>query len=243
MDKDAEEFIINVSNNTVKILINYMEKFKLLGVKITHSLAVKLCSNISFITFEEYTNLLMNNKLKEAIFLINVSDYLEKQNMPKVISFLDNLKVEEVKKVVLASETKNEEIQKFLDDVKEYVKDITFNKYAQVVESNFVSCTWEREPELVKWESGATLAAHTDGPNKEKPPIITVGALIYLNDDYEGGELIFPEYDIVIKPKYGDLVIFPCHYLHEVGKIIGTDKYRYTLPLFYTFVYREIENV
>jgi replication factor C subunit 2/4 len=70
MDKDAEEFIINVSNNTVKILINYMEKFKLLGVKITHSLAVKLCSNISFITFEEYTNLLMNNKLKEAIFLI-----------------------------------------------------------------------------------------------------------------------------------------------------------------------------
>ena len=70
IDKDAEEFIINVSNNTVKTLINYMEKFKLLGEKITYSLAVKLCSNISFITFEEYTNLLKNNKLKEAIILI-----------------------------------------------------------------------------------------------------------------------------------------------------------------------------
>lgn len=70
IDKDAEEFIINVSNNTVKTLINYMEKFKLLGERITHSLAVKLCSNISFITFEEYTNLLKNNKLKEAIILI-----------------------------------------------------------------------------------------------------------------------------------------------------------------------------
>jgi DNA polymerase III delta prime subunit len=70
IDKDAQEFIINVSNNTVKILINYMEKFKLLGVKITHNLAVKLCSNISFITFEEYTTLLKNNKLKESIILI-----------------------------------------------------------------------------------------------------------------------------------------------------------------------------
>jgi DNA polymerase III delta prime subunit len=70
IDKDAEEFIINVSNNTVKTLINYMEKFKLLGEKITYNLAVKLCSNISFITFEEYTNLLKNNKLKEAIILI-----------------------------------------------------------------------------------------------------------------------------------------------------------------------------
>jgi DNA polymerase III delta prime subunit len=70
IDKDAEEFIINVSNNTVKILINYMEKFKLLGVNITYKLAVNLCSNISFITFEEYTSLLKNNKLKEAITLI-----------------------------------------------------------------------------------------------------------------------------------------------------------------------------
>ena len=70
IDKDAEEFIINVSNNTVKILINYMEKFKLLGVNITYKLAVNLCSNISFITFEEYTTLLKNNKLKEAITLI-----------------------------------------------------------------------------------------------------------------------------------------------------------------------------
>jgi DNA polymerase III delta prime subunit len=51
--KEAEDFIINVSNNTVKILINYMEKFKLLGETITLEIAVKLCSNISFFTFEE----------------------------------------------------------------------------------------------------------------------------------------------------------------------------------------------
>ncbi len=70
IDKEAEDFIINISNNTVKILINYMEKFKLLNEHITFKLAVSLCSNISFFLFEEYTLLIKNNKLKEAIDLI-----------------------------------------------------------------------------------------------------------------------------------------------------------------------------
>ncbi len=70
MDTEAEEFIVNISNKTVKILINYMEKFKLVNQHITIELAVKLCSNISFITFEEYTNLIKNKKLNEAIQLI-----------------------------------------------------------------------------------------------------------------------------------------------------------------------------
>jgi DNA polymerase III delta prime subunit len=70
IDKEAEDFIINISNNTVKILINYMEKFKLLNEHITLKLAVCLCSNISFFLFEEYTLLIKNNKLKEAIYLI-----------------------------------------------------------------------------------------------------------------------------------------------------------------------------
>ena len=62
IDKEAEDFIINISNNTVKILINYMEKFKLLNEHITLKLAVSLCSNISFFLFEEYTLLIKNNK-------------------------------------------------------------------------------------------------------------------------------------------------------------------------------------
>ena len=71
IDEDAQNFIINVSNNTVKILINYMEKFKLLNQKITYNLAVQLCSNISFLIFEEYTNFLLQKNLKQAIHLIN----------------------------------------------------------------------------------------------------------------------------------------------------------------------------
>ena len=70
IDSDAENFIINISNNTVKILINYMEKFKLLNKKINLYLANQLCSNISFLTFENYTNFIKQDKLKEAIAVI-----------------------------------------------------------------------------------------------------------------------------------------------------------------------------
>jgi replication factor C subunit 2/4 len=70
IDDTAEDFILDISNSAAKILLNYMEKFKLLNQKITYELAVQLCTNISFLTFEEYNLLLKNNKLDEAIKLI-----------------------------------------------------------------------------------------------------------------------------------------------------------------------------
>jgi DNA polymerase III delta subunit len=67
---DAEDFILNVCNNTAKILINYLEKFKLLNEPITLELATNVCSNISLSTFEDYTQLLKDGKLGVAIHLL-----------------------------------------------------------------------------------------------------------------------------------------------------------------------------
>jgi DNA polymerase III delta prime subunit len=75
IDEDAQNFIINISNNTVKILINYMEKFKLLNEKITLDLASQLCSNISFFEFEKFTKLILNKKLTSSIkFIYEIYD-------------------------------------------------------------------------------------------------------------------------------------------------------------------------
>ena len=70
IDNDAKEFILNVSNNTVKIMINYMEKFKILNTKITHDIALQLCSNINFLKLEEYTVYVKNKNIVEAIKII-----------------------------------------------------------------------------------------------------------------------------------------------------------------------------
>lgn len=64
---DAEEFILNICSNTAKILINYMEKFKLLNQEITLDLANNVCTNISFHAFETYTKLLQKTELANAI--------------------------------------------------------------------------------------------------------------------------------------------------------------------------------
>lgn len=86
IDNDVIDFMINVSNNTVKILINYMEKFKLLDEKITLNLAIQLCCNISFVIFEKYTNYILNKDLKKAIHII--LDIYEKGY--SVMDILDN---------------------------------------------------------------------------------------------------------------------------------------------------------
>lgn len=87
---------------------------------------------------------------------------------------------------------------------------------------------------VVKWEPGGKLDLHVDDLGYESENQIPT--LVYLNDDYEGGELKFVSHDLSIKPKKGDLVIFPgnLHYPHEVTEVIsGT---RYTLPVWFSIV-------
>jgi DNA polymerase III delta prime subunit len=70
IDNDATDFILNMSNNTAKILINYMEKFKLINEHITFQLALNICTNISFSALYEYTNLVKQNNLQDAVKLL-----------------------------------------------------------------------------------------------------------------------------------------------------------------------------
>ena len=70
ISEDAVEFILDVSGCSAKILINYMEKFKLLGSQIDIYLATNVCTNINFFTFDEYTDLLKSNELTSAVTLL-----------------------------------------------------------------------------------------------------------------------------------------------------------------------------
>jgi len=74
--KQAEHFIMNICNNSIRLLINYLEKFSLLNEKITLDIAKKICTNISFYDFERYTMAWYTNKsLSEAVSIIyNIYD-------------------------------------------------------------------------------------------------------------------------------------------------------------------------
>lgn len=57
IDDDVIDFILTISNRSIRVIINYLEKFKLLNRKITIDIANKLCTNISFYEFEQFTYL------------------------------------------------------------------------------------------------------------------------------------------------------------------------------------------
>jgi len=88
---------------------------------------------------------------------------------------------------------------------------------------------------LTTWNTGAEAPLHNDNhPGAEFVQLTTV---IYLNDDYEGGIIYFPEFDFSHKPQRGDAIIFPTfskehEYNHGVTKI--TSGTRYTLALWHT---------
>lgn len=66
---------------------------------------------------------------------------------------------------------------------------------------------------FVKYDgAGTQFRIHADhGPTY----VATISAVIYLNDNYEGGELYFPRFGVDLKPKQGDIAIFPSTFIYE----------------------------
>lgn len=71
IENKAKDFILSICNNSIRTLISYLEKFKLLDEYISYDVALNTCTNISFKDFNDYINYCLNNKLLEAINLIN----------------------------------------------------------------------------------------------------------------------------------------------------------------------------
>ena len=63
----------------------------------------------------------------------------------------------------------------------------------------------------VRYEPGQHFAVHSDSGFSYN---CTVSSVMYLNDDYEGGELWFPFLDLTYTPVAGDIVIFPSTYIY-----------------------------
>jgi predicted 2-oxoglutarate/Fe(II)-dependent dioxygenase YbiX len=79
---------------------------------------------------------------------------------------------------------------------------------------------------ISKYTSGASMGRHVDdyGNPKSRP---LMSAVLYLNDDYEGGELYFPLQEIKIKPEAGSIIVFPSvePFFHESLPISKGEKY------------------
>jgi hypothetical protein len=111
-------------------------------------------------------------------------------------------------------------------------------KMKQSLEQFFNVSLSTRPPVIIKWRPGMEQRPHADKQtNDGKPnpfPTYDINSLFYYNDDFEGGELYYPDHDLVVKPKPGLAVAHPgdVNYLHGVKPVISGE--RYTTPSFYT---------
>jgi hypothetical protein len=80
---------------------------------------------------------------------------------------------------------------------------------------------------IQRMQPGVDLKSHTD---QHTDPSIRYAAIIYLNDDYNNGELFFEKLDLELRPRPKSLLLFPGNedYQHGV-KTVSDGPIRYVL--------------
>jgi hypothetical protein len=98
---------------------------------------------------------------------------------------------------------------------------------------SFTLCRWPIDSaQIPHWDNMKGLGEEKEKNNQHR----VFGIVIYLNDDYTGGQTYYPKFNHYVKPKSGMLAMHPADELHEHGvtKIEGTT--RYTLASFWTYI-------
>jgi len=109
--------------------------------------------------------------------------------------------------------------------------EVHFSTADLFVESFFIACLFTGDLHIPhadneRLENGGWIPNHT--PQRDYTGIA------YLNEDFTGGDLVFPELNVVITPKAGLLVGFPSNhdFVHAVPEVLSGK--RYSLPVWFT---------
>jgi hypothetical protein len=99
-----------------------------------------------------------------------------------------------------------------------------------VIESYFLKTVSLNTIHVQKLSTGAFGHPHSDNTNEDGTPshfdINKYAAIAYLNEDYLGGEVLFSEHNLQVRPKLGSLLIFPggIENIHAVNEVLSGDR-------------------
>jgi Rps23 Pro-64 3,4-dihydroxylase Tpa1-like proline 4-hydroxylase len=76
---------------------------------------------------------------------------------------------------------------------------------------------------ILKYGVGQKFVDHVDNFNNTR----SISMVYYMNDDYEGGEIVFPRFNIIHKPEKDEMLMFPSIYVynHEVLPVKSGVRY------------------
>ncbi len=108
--------------------------------------------------------------------------------------------------------------------------------YRVVTQGTGKSIEWFERPRVLRYESGGQYSHHADSVMWDearqayfKVEDRNLSLLIYLNDDYEGGGLSFTRLNCFLRPRPGDMLMFPSGLEYEHRANVVTSGFRYAI--------------
>jgi hypothetical protein len=172
------------------------------------------------------------NRLSPDIY--EIEDFITLEQQKEILDFCNSLE-EDQWWIALSEEDKSEffygkqyrgEKPKVFEDIDNNIKNL-YTKSEYIPSAALQRC-YNHDP----------MQQHRDYWLKDIEDYIRYGIVIYYNDDYLGGEIEYPEIDIVYKPKARSLIMHGGNILHG-PKIVYGEKVRYFST---TFIRGTIEN-
>ena len=82
---------------------------------------------------------------------------------------------------------------------------------------------------VMRWDDGDEMAPHYDDRNLDGTPNWSSwrewAGLVYLNDDFAGGEIYLPDLGVEYRPRTGSFCFFPASCLHGVKRVEQGKRY------------------
>ena len=154
-----------------------------------------------------------------------IEDFISKEDCDLVVTYYDEL-------VIQSKFQKVGDGRLLLKNANQGFSLDLVNKYLPKINKAYKTTFYIRDILLSLYSDGAFIAPHWDEHTFFKN---NLGAVIYFNDNFEGGEIFFSNYDFYYKPKKGSIIFFPCNdseYEHGVHPV--TSGTRYTMPIEFT---------
>ena len=169
---------------------------------------------------------------KELNIIDRIEDYIDKYNLQWQEAMVGyKQKIPEYRdcfdfKIRKIDESNKQEPTISLDKIWQDVYDVqlpAIKDYSRMytIEMNY----WEAM-NFIKYGPGQHFQEHADHGFSY---VCTLSSVAYINDDYEGGELYFPKLSLNIKPKSGDLYLFPSTYLFSHRAMPVTSGLKYSI--------------
>ncbi len=139
------------------------------------------------------------------------------ETLRNYMGFIDKPKT---RKIEFRDDIKNSTVSAILDTIRNRSYKAICEEYLAPLGLSVKRVIFEERSQISGCSQGFYLESHSDCPDfKFELPYFDISTIMYVNEDYLGGEVVFDDFGHSYKPKSGELLIFPSYFAHSTNPI------------------------